>query len=104
MYRLALTLDRLPFNLAKIFPMIDERAFLAQLASANTVGVSYGKFDDWIYSELSSGHPIDLCRYKWPIVVWDALISLITVVPQERMIRVKPSLLRSLMRELAEQA
>jgi len=44
--------------------MIDERAFLAQLESANTGGVSYGKFDDWIYSELSSDHPIDLCRYQ----------------------------------------
>src|SRR5881398_821145 len=30
----------------------------------NTGGVSYGKFDDRIYSELSSDHPIDLCRYQ----------------------------------------
>src|SRR6266480_182663 len=30
----------------------------------NTGGVSYGKFDDLIYSELSSDHPIDLCRYQ----------------------------------------
>src|SRR6266705_2654574 len=30
----------------------------------NTSGVSYGKFDDRIYSELSSDHPIDLCRYQ----------------------------------------
>src|SRR6266581_7332737 len=44
--------------------MIDERAFLAQLESANTGGVSYGKFDDWIYSELSSDRPIDLTRYQ----------------------------------------
>src|SRR6266581_1266898 len=29
-----------------------------------TGGVSYGKFDDLIYSELSSDHPIDLCRYQ----------------------------------------
>ena len=27
-------------------------------------GVSYGKFDDRIYSELASDHPIDLCRYQ----------------------------------------
>jgi class I fructose-bisphosphate aldolase len=27
----------------------------------NTGGVSYGKFDDRIYSELASDHPIDLC-------------------------------------------
>ena len=30
----------------------------------NSAGVSYGKFDDRIYSELSSDHPIDLCRYQ----------------------------------------
>jgi class I fructose-bisphosphate aldolase len=30
----------------------------------NTGGVSYGKFDDRIYSELASDHPIDLCRYQ----------------------------------------
>jgi fructose-bisphosphate aldolase, class I len=30
----------------------------------NSGGVSYGKFDDRIYSELSSDHPIDLCRYQ----------------------------------------
>src|SRR5712672_468795 len=30
----------------------------------NTGGSSYGKFDDLIYSELSSDHPIDLCRYQ----------------------------------------
>lgn len=30
----------------------------------NSGGVSYGKFDDRIYSELASGHPIDLCRYQ----------------------------------------
>src|SRR5216684_3633507 len=30
----------------------------------NTGGVSYGKFDDRIYSELTSNHPIDLCRYQ----------------------------------------
>jgi len=30
----------------------------------NTGGVSYGKFDARIYSELASDHPIDLCRYQ----------------------------------------
>jgi len=30
----------------------------------NSGGVSYGKFDDRIYSELASDHPIDLCRYQ----------------------------------------
>lgn len=30
----------------------------------NTGGSSYGKLDDKIYSELSSEHPIDLCRYQ----------------------------------------
>lgn len=30
----------------------------------NSGGVSYGKFDKRIYSELSSEHPIDLCRYQ----------------------------------------
>src|SRR3989454_1629549 len=30
----------------------------------NTKGVSYGKFDKRIYTELSSDHPIDLCRYQ----------------------------------------
>jgi class I fructose-bisphosphate aldolase len=30
----------------------------------NADGVSYGKFDKRIYSELSSDHPIDLCRYQ----------------------------------------
>jgi len=30
----------------------------------NTGGSSYGKLDDKIYSELSSDHPIDLCRYQ----------------------------------------
>jgi fructose-bisphosphate aldolase, class I len=30
----------------------------------NTDGVSYGKFDKRIYSELTSDHPIDLCRYQ----------------------------------------
>ncbi|MEY4833069.1 MAG: Fructose-bisphosphate aldolase class 1 [Planctomycetota bacterium] len=29
-----------------------------------TGGSSYGKFDKRIYSELSSDHPIDLCRYQ----------------------------------------
>jgi len=30
----------------------------------NTNGVSYGKFDKRIYTELTSDHPIDLCRYQ----------------------------------------
>ena len=30
----------------------------------NTGGSSYGKLDEKIYSELSSEHPIDLCRYQ----------------------------------------
>jgi len=30
----------------------------------NTDGVSYGKFDKRIYTELTSDHPIDLCRYQ----------------------------------------
>jgi len=30
----------------------------------NMGGSSYGKFDERIYSELASDHPIDLCRYQ----------------------------------------
>jgi fructose-bisphosphate aldolase, class I len=30
----------------------------------NTGGSSYGKLDEKIYTELSSTHPIDLCRYQ----------------------------------------
>ena len=30
----------------------------------NTAGASYGKFDERIYTELTSDHPIDLCRYQ----------------------------------------
>jgi class I fructose-bisphosphate aldolase len=30
----------------------------------NTGGVSYGKFDQLMYRELTSDHPIDLCRYQ----------------------------------------
>ncbi len=30
----------------------------------NMGNTSYGKFDDRIYTELSSDHPIDLCRYQ----------------------------------------
>ncbi len=30
----------------------------------NTGGASYGKYDERIYTELSSDHPIDLCRYQ----------------------------------------
>jgi fructose-bisphosphate aldolase, class I len=30
----------------------------------NVTGSSYGKFDDRIYTELCSDHPIDLCRYQ----------------------------------------
>jgi len=38
----------------------------------NTGGVSHGKFDDRIYSELASDHPIDLCRYQ---VAFQTLIT-----------------------------
>ena len=30
----------------------------------NEGGVSFGKFDERMYSELSSDHPVDLCRYQ----------------------------------------
>src|SRR5512137_383632 len=30
----------------------------------NPAGASYGKYDERIYSELTSDHPIDLCRYQ----------------------------------------
>jgi class I fructose-bisphosphate aldolase len=30
----------------------------------NVPGTSYGKFDERIYTELTSDHPIDLCRYQ----------------------------------------
>ena len=30
----------------------------------NVPGSSYGKFDERIYTELTSDHPIDLCRYQ----------------------------------------
>ena len=30
----------------------------------NTGGSSYGKLDERMYTELSSDHPIDLCRYQ----------------------------------------
>lgn len=30
----------------------------------NTDGVSFGKYDKRIYSDLTSDHPIDLCRYQ----------------------------------------
>jgi class I fructose-bisphosphate aldolase len=30
----------------------------------NADGVSYGKFDERMYTELCSDHPIDLCRYQ----------------------------------------
>lgn len=30
----------------------------------NTDGVTYGKYDKRIYSELTSDHPIDLCRFQ----------------------------------------
>ena len=30
----------------------------------NTGGVSYGKTDERVYTELTSDHPIDLCRYQ----------------------------------------
>jgi class I fructose-bisphosphate aldolase len=30
----------------------------------NTGGSSYGKLDERIYTELTTDHPIDLCRYQ----------------------------------------
>lgn len=30
----------------------------------NSEGVSYGKYDERMYSELASDHPVDLCRYQ----------------------------------------
>jgi class I fructose-bisphosphate aldolase len=33
-------------------------------AALNFGGSSYGKFDQRIYTELASDHPIDLCRYQ----------------------------------------
>ncbi|MGH7971263.1 MAG: class I fructose-bisphosphate aldolase, partial [Limisphaerales bacterium] len=30
----------------------------------NVPGTSYGKYDERIYTELTSDHPIDLCRYQ----------------------------------------
>lgn len=30
----------------------------------NSGGVTYGKFDERIYTDLASDHPIDLCRYQ----------------------------------------
>lgn len=30
----------------------------------NTGGISYGKYDERMYSTLSSAHPVDLCRYQ----------------------------------------
>lgn len=30
----------------------------------NTKKIAYGKYDERMYSELSSNHPIDLCRYQ----------------------------------------
>lgn len=30
----------------------------------NTAGITYGKFDERMYTKLSSNHPIDLCRYQ----------------------------------------
>lgn len=32
--------------------------------AVNESGTSYGKFDERMYTELSSDHPIDLCRYQ----------------------------------------
>jgi class I fructose-bisphosphate aldolase len=32
--------------------------------AARTVDKSYGKFDERMYSQLASDHPIDLCRYQ----------------------------------------
>lgn len=30
----------------------------------NTDGINYGKYDERMYSELTTGNPIDLCRYQ----------------------------------------
>ncbi len=32
--------------------------------AVNSLGKSYGKYDERMYSELASDHPIDLCRYQ----------------------------------------
>ncbi len=32
--------------------------------AVNSLGKAYGKYDDRMYSELASDHPIDLCRYQ----------------------------------------
>jgi len=36
----------------------------AGFKAMNAAGVSFGKFDERIYTELTSEHPIDLCRYQ----------------------------------------
>src|SRR5437762_290180 len=36
----------------------------AGFKALNTGGSSYGKLDERIYTELTSDHPIDLCRYQ----------------------------------------
>jgi class I fructose-bisphosphate aldolase len=36
----------------------------AGFKALNADGKSYGKFDERMYTELSSDHPIDLCRYQ----------------------------------------
>ncbi len=36
----------------------------AGFKALNAAGSSYGKFDERIYTELTSDHPIDLCRYQ----------------------------------------
>jgi len=33
-------------------------------AVLNSGGIAYGKFDERMYTELSTNHPIDLCRYQ----------------------------------------
>ena len=33
-------------------------------AALNQQGATYGKYDERMYSSLSSTHPIDLCRYQ----------------------------------------
>ena len=49
------------FNEADIF-RIDH--YLGKRSVNNMLVFRYGKFDDRIYSELASDHPIDLCRYQ----------------------------------------
>ncbi len=44
--------------------MPKREAALTLKKALNTGGSSYGKLDERIYTELTSEHPIDLCRYQ----------------------------------------